>query len=72
MYILIKNRDGVGWGGDDDVYCTCTHVRCYTTDGNDDVSCTCTHVRCYATDGVGMMTYHGHAANTKKQLTVSL
>ena len=20
---------GVGWGGDDDVPCTCTHVRCY-------------------------------------------
>ena len=21
---------GVGWGGDDDVPCACTHVRCYT------------------------------------------
>ena len=48
----------MGW--DDDVSCTCTHVRCYATDGvvggwggDDDVSCTCTHVRCYATDGVG-------------------
>ena len=24
---------GVGLGGDDDVSCTCTHVRCYATDG---------------------------------------
>ena len=23
----------VGWGGDDDVLCTCTHVTCYSTDG---------------------------------------
>ena len=23
----------MGWGGDDDVPCTCTHVRCYATDG---------------------------------------
>ena len=24
---------GVGWGGDDDVLCTCTHVTCYATAG---------------------------------------
>ena len=24
---------GGGWGGDDDVSCTCIHVRCYATDG---------------------------------------
>ena len=50
---------GVGWGGDDDVLCTCTHVTCYATAGvvgwggvgwvgDDDVLCTCTHVTCYA------------------------
>ena len=32
-----------GWGGDDDVAFTCTHVTCYALD----VSCTCTHVTCY-------------------------
>ena len=48
-----------GWGGDDDVSCTCTHVTCYGLD----VSCTCTHVTCYASHGegwvggVGMMTF---------------
>ena len=47
---------GVGWVGDDDVLCTCTHVTCYATAGvvgwgafgDDDVLCTCTHVTCYA------------------------
>ena len=24
---------GVGWIGDDDVLCTCTHVTCYATAG---------------------------------------
>ena len=24
---------GVGWVGDDDVLCTCTHVTCYATPG---------------------------------------
>ena len=24
---------GVGWVGDDDVLCTCTHVTCYATAG---------------------------------------
>ena len=48
-----------GWGGDDDVSFTCTHVTCYGLD----VSCTCTHVTCYASHGegwvggVGMMTF---------------
>ena len=48
-----------GWGGDDDVSFTCTHVTCY----GPDVSCTCTHVTCYASHGegwvggVGMMTF---------------
>ena len=37
---------GVGWGGDDNVPCTCTHGRCYATSY---VSCTCTHGWCYAT-----------------------
>ena len=37
---------GVGWGGDDDVPCTCTHVWCYATGC---FSRTCTHVWCYAT-----------------------
>ena len=34
--ILQENRCRrwwVGWGGDDDVLCTCTHVTCYATDG---------------------------------------
>ena len=35
-----------GWGGDDDVSITCTHVTCYALD----VSCTCTHVTCYVLD----------------------
>ena len=49
----------VGWGGDDDVSFTSTHVTCYGLD----VSCTCTHVTYYASDGqgwvggVGMMTF---------------
>ena len=44
-----------GWGGvgDDNVFCTCTHGRCYATSwdgvGDDNVPCTCTHGRCYAT-----------------------
>ena len=37
---------GVGWGGDDNVPCTCTHGRCYATSY---VSCTCTHGWCFAT-----------------------
>ena len=49
---------GVGWVGDDNVLCTCTHGRCYATSwdgvgwggvGDDNVPCTCTHGRCYAT-----------------------
>ena len=52
-----------GWGGDDDVSFTCTHLTCYALD----VSCTCTHVTCYASDGqgwvggVGMMTFRSLA-----------
>ena len=38
-----------GWGGDDDVSFTCTHVTCHGFD----VSCTCTHVTCYASHGEG-------------------
>ena len=37
---------GVGWVGDDNVPCTCTHVCCYATGC---FSRTCTHVGCYAT-----------------------
>ena len=46
---------GVGWGGDDNVLCICTHgwsflalahMVCAT---QDHVSCTCTHGWCYAT-----------------------
>ena len=55
-----------GWGGDDDVSFTCTHVTCYGLD----VSCTCTHVTCYASHGegwvggVGMMTFfHLHTCD---------
>ena len=42
--MLRKSWGGLGgWGGDDDVSFTCTHVTCYALD----VSCTCTHVTCY-------------------------
>ena len=58
--MLRKSWGGLGgWGGDDDVSITCTHVTCYALD----VSCTCTHVTCYASHGegwvggVGMMTF---------------
>ena len=51
---------GVGWGGDDNVPCTCTHGRCYANimflalahmvgATQHHVSCTCTHGWCYAT-----------------------
>ena len=55
---------GVGWVGDSNVPCTCTHFWCYAT-GCFSLTCThvgCyvidfpwsrTHVRCYASDGVG-------------------
>ena len=58
--MLRKSWGGLGgWGGDDDVSFTCTHVTCYALD----VSCTFTHVTCYASHGqgwvggVGMMTF---------------
>ena len=58
--MLRKSWAGLGgWGGDDDVSFTCTHVTCYGLD----VSCTCTQVTCYASHGegwvggVGMMTF---------------
>ena len=58
--MLRKSWGGLGgWGADDDVSFTSTHVTCYALD----VSCTCTHVTCYASDGegwvggVGMMTF---------------
>ena len=58
--MLRKSWGGLGgWGGDDDVSITWTHVTCYALD----VSCTCTHVTCYASHGegwgggVGMMTF---------------
>ena len=35
---------GLGWGGDDDVPCTCTHGRCYASHG-------------VGWGGVGMMTF---------------
>ena len=43
-----------GWGGDDHIPCTCTHVGCCATGqgwvgGGDHTPCTCTHVGCYAT-----------------------
>ena len=62
--MLRKSWGGLGgWGGDDDVSFTCTHVTCYALD----VSCTCTHVTCYASQregwvgGVGMMTFRSLA-----------
>ena len=30
---LVGWGGGVGWVGDDDVLCTCTHVTCYATAG---------------------------------------
>ena len=36
---------GVGWVGDDDVLCTCTHVTCYATAGE------------VGWGGLGMMTF---------------
>ena len=30
---LVGWGGGVGWVGDDDVLCTCTHVPCYATAG---------------------------------------
>ena len=36
---------GVGWVGDDDVLCTCTHVTCYATAG------------VVGRGGLGMMTF---------------
>ena len=58
--MLRKSWGGLGgWGGDDDVSFTSTHVTCYSLD----VSCACTHVTCYASHGegwvggVGMMTF---------------
>ena len=46
-------KAGLGWGGDDDVPCTCTHGRCYASHGVGCGVCTCTHGRCYASHGVG-------------------
>ena len=46
----------VGWGGDGNVPCACTHVRCYAMvgwGGDGNVPCACTHVRCYAMVGWG-------------------
>ena len=50
----------MGWGGDDNVPCICTHGRCYANimflalarmvgATQHHVSCTCTHGWCYAT-----------------------
>ena len=58
--MLRKSWGGLGgWGRDDDVSFTCTHVTCYGLD----ISSTCTQVTCYASHGegwvggVGMMTF---------------
>ena len=58
--MLRKSWVGLGgWGGDDDVSITSTHVTCYAHE----VSCTFTHVTCYASHGkgwvggLGMMTF---------------
>ena len=62
-----------GWGGDDDVSFTCTHVTCYALD----VSCTRTQVTCYArhgegwVGGVGMMTFLSRTHVTCYALDVS-
>ena len=60
IFAYVETWAGLGgWGGDDDVSFTCTHVTCYALD----FSCTCTHVTCYASHGegwvrgVGMMTF---------------
>ena len=48
--MLRKSWVGLGgWGGDDDLSITSTHVTCYAHD----VSCTFTHVTCYASHGKG-------------------
>ena len=44
MFDATEHWGGVGWGGDVNVPCTCTHVWCY---GDDVVPCTWTHVWCY-------------------------
>ena len=38
-----------GWGGDDNIPCTCTQGG---WGGDDNIPCTCTHVGCYATGEV--------------------
>ena len=59
---MVDATQVMGWVGDDDVPCACTHGRCYASHGSgwaggwggdDDVPCTCTHGRCYASHGVG-------------------
>ena len=53
VFLTVKSLvgwGGVGWVGDDNVPCTCTHAWCYATGC---FSRTCTHVGCYASDGVG-------------------
>ena len=46
--LVLRN---MGWGGDDNILCTCTHGWCYATSwgGDDNILCTCTHGWCYAT-----------------------
>ena len=59
-YYMVDATQVMGWGGDDNVPCTCTHGRCYATScflalahmvgaTQHHVSCTCTHGWCYAT-----------------------
>ena len=52
----------MGWGGDDNIPCTCTlgdvtQLQLMGWGGDGSIPCTCTHVRCYATDGAGMVTF---------------
>ena len=44
QYATHRVGGGLGWGGDDDVPCTCTHGRCYASHG-------------VGWGGVGMMTF---------------
>ena len=50
---------GVGWVGDDDVLCTCTHVTCYATAG------------VVGWGGLGMMTFFALGRHRWKKELVS-
>ena len=41
----ISHQNGVGWGGDDDVPCTCTHLRCHAKKMNRVEAMACEMIR---------------------------